>query len=149
MSKQPANFRCGHPRLPENTASHKRSSGTQYNECRTCKHARVKRWKQRCREKYLAAARRYNRKHRRGWTETDYRTAVKLQGGLCAICEQPGRLFPDHDHNRPLGQGRRALLCLACNTALGNFEDSPARLVRAAEYLMNYGRPWDGKETAA
>lgn len=61
------------------------------------------------------------------------------QKGLCAICHQPevnNRILAiDHDH----GTGKvRALLCMKCNTALGQFCDSPELLSKAVEYLYKH-----------
>ena len=71
----------------------------------------------------------------------EYDAMFEDQGGLCAICgmtEQMTRLgvtrglCVDHDHET----GRvRGLLCAACNFAIGKFQDDPARLRAAAEYL--------------
>lgn len=67
----------------------------------------------------------------------------EAQDGLCAIClsmetNTPGRgskvarLSVDHCHET----GRvRGLLCFKCNTMLGNMNDDPERLRRAADYL--------------
>lgn len=92
--------------------------------------------------------------HLRSTLWTNYRLTLERfhalldeQGGRCAICdsddpgdERAGRFHVDHDHaccpgRRSCGQCIRGLLCRACNTALGNFGDDRARLLRAAEYL--------------
>lgn len=76
-----------------------------------------------------------------GLTHGDYLAMFDAQAGVCAICQQPETmtyrgnvktLCVDHDHET----GRvRGLLCAACNFALGKFQDDPARLRTAAEYL--------------
>lgn len=70
-----------------------------------------------------------------GLTVEEYDTILAAQGGMCAICEgSPGarRLHVDHDHET----GRvRGLLCLSCNTLLGNAHDQPSILAAALEYL--------------
>lgn len=50
----------------------------------------------------------------------------------CAVCGRKTRLVGDHDHatNEP-----RGILCRPCNLAIGNMEDDPERLRRAALYL--------------
>lgn len=58
------------------------------------------------------------------------------QDGLCAICKQPltqgKHTHVDHCHQT----GRvRGLLCRGCNVGLGNFQDDPALLRAAADYL--------------
>lgn len=58
-----------------------------------------------------------------------------VSDGSCDICGQvPLRpLFVDHCHDT---ETIRGLLCMKCNIGLSNFADDPARLSRAAEYLM-------------
>jgi hypothetical protein len=57
--------------------------------------------------------------------------------GLCHICGDPKskqarELHMDHDHKT----GRfRGWLCARCNVGIGKFEDSPALLLQAIEYL--------------
>ena len=72
-----------------------------------------------------------------GMRETDYAHRVLGQDGLCAICgERPAGKRPalcvDHCHN---SKAVRGLLCSACNSGLGYFKDSPARLASAISYL--------------
>jgi len=63
---------------------------------------------------------------------------VSGHDGLCEICGRAAeqahtdgrRLAVDHSD-----RGVRGMLCHSCNTALGHFEDDPARLLRAIEYL--------------
>ena len=58
------------------------------------------------------------------------------QRGVCAICERPPTdgisLHVDHDHATG---ARRKLLCFRCNNSLGDLEDDPDLLRRAAAYL--------------
>lgn len=65
----------------------------------------------------------------------DYSAMLEAQRGVCAISQHPPeqkRLFVDHDHETGVVRG---LLCYKCNTGLGCFEDNPAMLRAAAEYL--------------
>ena len=70
-----------------------------------------------------------------GITLVEYDQMIADQGGGCKICmEPPGkkRLAVDHDHKT----GRvRGLLCLGCNTALGNVKDNPVLLRRLADHI--------------
>jgi len=80
-----------------------------------------------------------------GLTAQGYRNlAVKFKG-ICPICsrlETVRRLSIDHDHTT----GRvRGMLCRKCNISLGNFEDNPEWLRRAALYLE--GRLSSGSDT--
>jgi hypothetical protein len=86
------------------------------------------------------AAIKYNFKLR----EDEYLAMMATQHGLCAICHRPETkvlhghipaLQIDHDH----ATGKvRGLLCWACNSALGKFEDDPERLRAAAAYLERF-----------
>jgi hypothetical protein len=75
-----------------------------------------------------------------------YQEMLREQGGVCAICHKPEKhkdglsgkakdLAIDHDHNTG---AVRALLCSACNTALGLFCDDPALLDAAKAYLHKH-----------
>jgi hypothetical protein len=62
----------------------------------------------------------------------------ETQDFKCVICgrteEEIGKLFDvDHDH---VTKKVRGLLCHACNTALGLFQDSSKLLITAAYYLQ-------------
>jgi hypothetical protein len=77
-----------------------------------------------------------------GMTIADFDRLLEEQGGHCACCpatvsDASGRvLHVDHDH----ASGRvRGLLCSACNRALGNVRDDPARLRLLASYLESGG----------
>lgn len=62
---------------------------------------------------------------------------IASQGGACLICKRSlgaeGRTIAiDHDH---VTNKIRGILCLQCNTGLGNFCDSVEILERAIWYL--------------
>jgi hypothetical protein len=69
---------------------------------------------------------------RYGLTQEDFDRLLETQGHACAMCFEPfedGRqVCIDHDHTccprkkRSCGKCVRGLLCLACNTALGQIE---------------------------
>ena len=70
---------------------------------------------------------------------------IAAQGNRCAICGCRGEdaarkvLALDHDH----ATGRiRGMLCLHCNSGLGQFKDSPELLAAAIRYLQEH-RPGD------
>jgi len=75
------------------------------------------------REKVLLQVRRSTLMKKYGITLEDYDRMMKIQGGLCAICNKTNpngfRLAVDHDHET--GQVR-GLLCQECNGKLGWFE---------------------------
>jgi hypothetical protein len=73
-----------------------------------------------------------------GITCADYERMLQAQFGGCAICgrgqsrSSDDNLYIDHCHKT----GRvRGLLCTACNAGLGQFQDDPKLLRRAARYL--------------
>ena len=71
---------------------------------------------------------------------------LEQQGGVCAICGRSDSgskrgWHVDHDHEASERAGRivvRAILCHHCNTGLGLFGDSPARLRAAAVYIEQH-----------
>lgn len=79
-----------------------------------------------------------------------YRSLLEAQDHACRICRkaetathQSGtlrRLAVDHDHGccpgkKSCGKCVRGLLCARCNSAIGLFDDDPAILLAAIEYL--------------
>jgi hypothetical protein len=71
-------------------------------------------------------------RQRYGLSLDDLAAMKAAQGGVCAICGGPGRLYVDHDHD----SGRiRGLLCNRCNLAIGQFGDEPELLRQAARYV--------------
>lgn len=76
----------------------------------------------------------------------EYEARVLDQQGVCAICQKPdpaSRLSVDHDHaccpgERSCGKCTRALLCIQCNVALGNFRDDINLLEAALAYLRKF-----------
>lgn len=70
---------------------------------------------------------------------TTLEEVLRLFDGGCMICGKKtlkGRRYRilclDHDHKTGKFRG---ILCCACNTALGQFDDDPRMLERAARYL--------------
>jgi hypothetical protein len=81
-----------------------------------------------------------------GVDATRYQEMLREQNGVCAICHQPEKhrdgqsgkqkdLAIDHDHKTG---AVRALLCSACNTALGLYNDDAALLDAAKAYLQSH-----------
>ena len=83
-----------------------------------------------------------------------YEAALARQGGACAICRTTspggqGRFHLDHNHaccgrKYTCGKCVRGLLCYACNSGIGLFQDDPRILYLTLEYL-GYDIP-DGQE---
>lgn len=59
-----------------------------------------------------------------------------FKNGKCHICEIEEGKHIDHDHF--IGKVR-GMLCLKCNTALGNFKDDPTLLQKAIDYIKSSG----------
>lgn len=109
--------------------------------------ARAAEYAQRRAERQTAAGRlkwrnwRYRAGH--GITVTEYEALLGAQDGRCAICQLEPRgagpanlhLHVDHDHRTGTIRG---LLCRACNTSIGQFDESPERLRAAATYLDHF-----------
>lgn len=73
-----------------------------------------------------------------GMTRSRVEALHQQQDGKCAIClrEMPALGKGSHvDHCHSTGKVR-GLLCRACNHGLGQFQDSPETLRRAAKYLL-------------
>lgn len=83
---------------------------------------------------------RTNRLRKYGLTLEQYNQMLEAQNHCCAICgehesEQKNSLSVDHNHTTG---AVRALLCDACNTAIGLLRESPQILAQAVEYLLRY-----------
>lgn len=107
--------------------------------CKACKaEYHKKRWaaQPELREKAKVAARKSSMK-KLGITQEQIDHFYKIQGGRCFICriteEEHGKLLA-LDHNHENGKPR-GLLCLQCNTGLGNFRDNVGLLSMAIAYL--------------
>lgn len=84
-----------------------------------------------------------------GLTFEQYETMWRGQNGLCCICGGPilcgkapskklahrSHAVVDHDHQ---SRKVRGLLCWQCNAGLGNMQESPDRLRKAAAYLEQF-----------
>jgi restriction endonuclease Mrr len=69
-------------------------------------------------------------------TRTQYDEFIVKQEDRCKICGKQftGRASRHVDHNHKTG-AVRGLLCNRCNLGIGNFDDDPATLLKAAAYL--------------
>jgi hypothetical protein len=95
----------------------------------------------------LAVSVRKNNLRKYKLTVGEYATMLRLQNGRCAIC---GRADNKTTHNRKQDNfavdhchetGKiRGLLCHSCNISIGRFQDNPALLRAAADYLERFKR---------
>ena len=96
-------------------------------------------------EKKAEANHRRSLKKKFGMTPEDYLDILKKQNGVCACCGFPEkqkdrygktrRLSIDHNH---LTDNVRALLCSACNVALGFVYEDTSRLAKLIEYVRKH-----------
>lgn len=88
-------------------------------------------------------------RRRFGMTVADYNSILTAQDGKCAICGKLAssakrRFALDHDHSTGKVRG---LLCFRCNYGIGWFQEDPARLSRASEYLsVTTNWPWSARQ---
>jgi hypothetical protein len=75
-----------------------------------------------------------------GMTLAEKKKMQDEQGNKCKICCQDflADVEPHVDHCHTTGE-IRGLLCVRCNIGLGQFQDNPLALIKAAEYLKEQG----------
>lgn len=89
--------------------------------------------------------RKYDLTNKYGMTLGEQEHMLASQAGVCKICAQleirrhkdgdAVALHVDHDHETGLVRG---MLCHKCNIGLGSFDDDPARLRAAADYIERH-----------
>ena len=100
------------------------------NACNSCISIRVREYQKRG---YRQSR---NLRAKYGITLEERQAMWNRQEGKCAVCQIPGMLVVDHDHQT----GKvRALLCSACNSAEGFLRSSPLIAHQMAAYLEQYG----------
>lgn len=98
-------------------------------------------WYKKHPEQCKARSRQHHLKKSYGLSPADYEKMLTQQNNKCALCGKDAstvlnkRLGVDHDHKTG---AVRALLCNACNCALGFMEDNSALLRNAADYVDKY-----------
>ncbi len=111
--------------------------GHQY-DCKDCRRKRV--WKD-----DPSVKKNRQLKSQYGIDLIEYNRMHTKQDGLCAICCNPEKmeikgklkkLSVDHCHETG---GIRGLLCSRCNSAIGLFDEKPARMQRALTYVFAGG----------
>lgn len=105
-------------------------------------------WQRAWRERNPDKVKDMDLRKRFGITLEQYRQMSKTQNHKCAICDnhetavdaKGAEQFMAVDHCHKTGR-IRALLCTACNRALGGFKDDPNLLIKAAKYLNKHVAP--------
>lgn len=111
--------------------------------CRECSYVKSHEWASNNVDRRSAASRESKRRRllkKYGAPCLDYEELLRLQDGGCAICgckesDCKTAFHIDHDHNKPESESYRGLLCASCNVSIGGFQDDPAILRRAIDYL--------------
>lgn len=102
-------------------------------------------WQKAYRERHPDKVKSAELKKHFGITLADYQQMSKKQKHCCAICGERetavdakgAERFMPVDHCHKTGK-IRALLCSACNKALGGFRDDPKLLKKAAKYIEKH-----------
>lgn len=117
------------------------------SDCKTCRAVRSGTQYRKLSEEQKVARRQYARVYRfikaYGITPEEYDAMVEAQNGVCALCgrgetrvdPRNGKLYGlavDHDH---VTNNVRGLLCHSCNLSIGQLQDDPDLLRRAADYI--------------
>jgi hypothetical protein len=112
------------------------------NVCKICQNERRKAQYPKHAKKLIEYGKEYQRTHllqiKNRKYDIDYNAMLVNQNYMCNICAKPHSIEPhkglyvDHDHTT--GQVR-ALICQACNTILGQAQDSIEHLEKAIAYL--------------
>lgn len=129
--------------------------------CKTCKKTWYKRHYKVNRAKMIAKTVKYRKEHKEEWlkysadyrkinkekirfkkilkiynlTQEEYQNIFLNQDQKCAICKKKD-FYPAIDHNHITGKVR-GILCMNCNSGIGNLGDSIERIEAALNYLKN------------
>ena len=129
----------------ENFGPHKRTKDRHSTYCRPCDSKRQTEYQKRNPEKYEKLWRERGIK-RHGISVEKYQELKNKNNGKCWICNKGSngnkRLAIDHDHSCCKGEyscGKciRGLLCMSCNTMIGNIEKSKVSLEEIKRYLRH------------
>lgn len=136
-----ARWRAKHPEKAKELSSRFRKANPEKARAAALKHYYANK------EALNAKAVHKNRKRKFGITRDQFEALLESQGGVCAICRNPetatrqGKvksLAVDHDH----ASGKiRGLLCMACNTMIGNSKERLEVLQAAILYLKTHASP--------
>ena len=86
-------------------------------------------------EQIAAQGKEYRLKSKYGMTLTENNVLLQKQNNKCKIClVEFSNITPNIDHCH-ITNKVRGLLCLACNTGLGQFKDNTKLLTKAINYL--------------
>lgn len=121
----------------------KSSKDGKVSKCKSCAAAYNKQWQEsnpeKAKESWRVAEKKSRNLSRRratkyGLTIEQYNLLLTRAGGKCELCSKENAVL-NIDHSHITGEVR-GLLCLQCNTALGNLNDDINLLEKAIEYLQ-------------
>lgn len=134
---------CGETKMLDSFGRAKEKPSGVRSRCKVCEARRsrswkaenpeyAKKWRDANRDKWNS----YRLSQQFGLTQGDVDAMFAAQNGSCSIC---GKHMdkPNVDHCHESGRVR-ALLCRSCNLGLGNFQDDPERILRAAAYVREH-----------
>jgi hypothetical protein len=106
------------------------------NTCKECKKAytkeRMRVFRQRHKPEHDRYLRHWYLRHKYKISIEEYESMLGEQEGHCKLCDRTENLCVDHCHDT----GKiRGILCASCNVGIGNLQDDPDLLRKAAEYL--------------
>lgn len=146
--------KCNKEKYIEEFSFRNKSKGILHRVCKEChkvvaqKHYirnknkyknRARTWSQNNKKDRASILRNSDLRRKYNMTIDDYMLMDTQQKGKCAICNTKCRskriLCVDHCHETGKVRG---LLCLGCNTALGNFKDDIVLLEKAIIYLEKH-----------
>ena len=99
-----------------------------YSACKVCHHLLTNSYRNRS----FTLRKNYELKSAYGINLAEVELRRELQDNKCVICDQQKELVVDHNH--ATGEVR-ALLCRACNLAIGYFKDNPDTAYAAYIFL--------------
>ena len=127
---------CGEVKPVTDFHWHYKDKGIRRAYCKVCRAKEEKERQQQ--ESYKVKRVDYNLKRNYGISSEEYQEKLKYQNYGCAICGKQATtkaLAVDHCHET----GKvRELLCGPCNIGLGQFQDNPELLLKAADYLRKH-----------
>lgn len=104
--------------------------------CKECETKRTQVWTENNKNRAERSRRNSYFKRKYGISLDEYEDMAKSQDGKCLICNEVNKRNLAVDHCHKSGKVR-GLLCLNCNTGLGQFKDDPELLEKAISYLLS------------
>jgi len=109
------------------------------SQCKNCGREYMRKWRRENTARQKQIQRKSQLWKNYSLTQEEYEKMFRAQQGKCAICGRLGggtsKEYPlDVEHCHLTGK-IRGLVCSPCNLGLGHFDDDPARLRAAADFV--------------